>query len=447
MIRLFILVLTALLAASCQEKGYLDGDGVNPLDKCVVSESVQPGMEAVVQWNGFDASASLYLRGEDGKEYGVEVTVVTASGLIFRVPSGVRSGTYTLMLEQVGNPLELGVIEVLESDLPVTGIKLPSAVEPDKDFIIEGVGFTDSFSVFASDADRRVSLECTLISKSQMEVSMPAGMPSGIYSLYLSDGTDEWLLSESFYVTVRKSLSSISLTSPYQNNVRYRVKYEVERENGQVKAIVYTTAQVENGVVIQEEAHDRYILESDGVFRAEGGSSSSNNFNFGYTYDSSGNILYADVLRYSRNNPEGTMRRFTYLYNSDGTPSNVTYELDGVTRSMQMWFYEDGNLTESKFSTIFLYEDESLKNNPFAQDFVVGYFAFSDVMEPFLYAPYLVGNHPFVSRLLPSAFNEDPGNGVISRADITYAFDDDGYVSEAKWRSGSYHMEFAYVEP
>ena len=135
------------------------------------------------------------------------------------------------------------------------------------------------------------------------------------------------------------------------------------------------------------------------------------------------------------------------LYNSDGTPSNVTYELDGVTRSMQMWFYEDGNLTESKFSTIFVYEDESLKNNPFAQDFVVGYFAFSDVMEPFLYAPYLGGKHPFVSRLLPSAFIEDPGNGVVSRADITYAFDDDGYVSEAEWRSSSYHMEFAYVEP
>ena len=92
-------------------------------------------------------------------------------------------------------------------------------------------------------------------------------------------------------------------------------------------------------------------------------------------------------------------------------------------------------------------ESTQFGSNPFAQDFVVGYFAFSDVMEPFLYAPYLVGNHPFVSRLLPSAFNEDPGNGVISRADITYAFDDDGYVSEAKWRSGSYHMEFAYVEP
>ena len=88
MIRLFILVLTALLTASCQEKGYLDGDGVNPLDKCVVSESVQPGMEAVVQWNGFDASASLYLRGEDGKEYEAEVSVVTASGLIFRAPAG-----------------------------------------------------------------------------------------------------------------------------------------------------------------------------------------------------------------------------------------------------------------------------------------------------------------------------------------------------------------------
>lgn len=194
MIRLFILALTAFLAASCQEKGTLDGDVVNPLDKCVVSESVQPGMEAVAQWNGFDDSATLYLKGEDGKEYGVEVTVVTASGLIFRVPSGVRAGTYTLMLKQEGDPQELGVIEVLESDLPVTGIEFPSAVEPDKDFIIEGVGFNDSFSVFTSDADRRVSLECTLISKSQMKVSMPAGMPSGIYSLYLSDGTDEWLL-------------------------------------------------------------------------------------------------------------------------------------------------------------------------------------------------------------------------------------------------------------
>lgn len=79
---------------------------------------------------------------------------------------------------------------------------------------------------------------------------------------------------------------------------------------------------------------------------------------------------------------------------------------------MQMWFYENGNIVEMKASTTFVYEDESLKNHPFAPDFAMAYAALSDTMEPFIYAPYLIGVHHFTSKLLPSSISIDQGYGT-----------------------------------
>ena len=448
MARIFTLVLGLVLAVvACQEKDAAAGSGSDPLDRCVISDSVQPGMEAVVQWNGFESSAALCLKDAEGNESPVEVMVVTSSGLIFRVPAGVEAGTYSLVLRQSGKSQELGTIEVLEADLPVTGLDCPAAVEPGKDFVIEGVGLSEEFILIVSDGSRRVVLDCVMESSSRMRVSTPDELPAGTYALYLSDGNDEWLLQGFFRVAVRKALRMVSFSTPYMGNTCYRVCYEVERTEGSVAAVVVSAAYVENEEVVTEEFRDRYVLGADGIYRAEGGVSSSNNIEFGYVLDNAGKILYADVLRFSSTNPEGTMRTFTYVYDQDGAPGEVTFELNGDTYSMQKWFYENGNVVETKTPMRFVYEDESLTANPFAPDLAIGYFALTDMMEPFIYVPYLVGEHPFVSRLLPSGLHTDSGNGTFSLMSLTYMFDEDDYVSSASWNGGLFRMDFAYMTP
>lgn len=438
-----ILILSVLvLLASCQEKDSLGGDGRNPLEDCVVSSDVRPGGEVVIQWNGFGSSPVLLLSGAGGREYPVSADVVTASGLIFRIPSDVPPGVYSVFMN-AGDRILLGSLEVLPPDMPVTGISFPRAVEPGKDFIVRGVGFSENVVLkLAGSGEARV-LEYEKVS-SGAKVKMPSDMALDVYSLYLSDGVDEWLLSDSFTVTVRKKLLSVSRQAPLQDEVVYRSGYEVEYEGDEVKAIVFTASQLENGVVLSEEVHDRYVLGSDGVFRAEGGQSSSLNLNFGYERDGEGRILAADVLRFSRNNPDGAMRSFGWNYDSEGRPLNVTFVLDGVTRSLQVYFYENDNLVETMFS-VFVYDDNSLRNNPFAADVAMGYEVMSILDEPFLFAPFLMGEHPFVSANLPSAIMEPSGlMGSLVRKDVAYQFDADGYVVRMSWNAGSDCLDFEY---
>lgn len=441
--RIIILTIALIAAVSCLEKGDHAGNGGNPLDFCVITETVQPGTEAVVQWNGFDESAVIFLKGENEVEHEAEVSVVTSSGLIFRVPSGLAAGKYAVILLQLGERKELGFIEVTEAELPVTGLKVPAAVEPGKSFVIEGTGFEVGHVLTLAGEGESVILKHETV-PSGLKVTVPEATGCGTYSLYLSDGAGEWLLTDCLAVAVRKILQSVGRISPYYGNIRYVTRYDVEYDGDVVEAILFTASVVEDGEVLAEEARDRYLLGADGVFRAEGGASSSLNISFGYERSADGMIMSADVLRFSRNNPDGVMRNFSYVYDSSGRLEKVTYVLDEVTRSLQMYFYEGDNLVETKLS-YFAYEDVTLKNNPFGADVAIGYDMMAMTDEPFLFVPYLMGEHPFVSASLPTAVLEPTGvMGALEKKEVTYETDDDGYVVLMSWEAGMSELFFEY---
>lgn len=441
--RLYILTLAIVLAVSCQDKGHLDGNGSNPLDNCVISESAQAGMEAVAQWNGFEDSAMLFIKGEDGKEHKAEISVITSSGIIFRIPHGISAGQYIVILEQSGGRQTIGAIEILEPDLPVTGLKVPTVVESGEPFIIEGTGFDSGHRLFLVRDGEKFILDQETVT-SGLKITMPENLNNGEYLLYLSNGTSQWLLSDSFNIAVRKVLESVSkkvlLDGDYIRTTQYKASYQ---ENA-VKAIEFRSALVQPGEEPVEEAYDRYVLGEDGVFRAEGGSSSSLNINFGYDRGADNNIYSADVLRFSRNNPDGTMRTFTFVYDAAGRPEKVTFVLDGVTRSLQTYFYENENLVGTALST-FAYDETGLKNNPFGADVAMGYDMMVMTDEPFLFFPYLMGEHPFYSRELPSAVLEPTGAmGALEKKIVTYEFDKDGYVVRMSWNGGRSELDFQY---
>lgn len=444
MIRLFILAFTVFLAVSCQEKEGLAGSGMNPLDNCVLTQSAYTGMEAVAQWNGFESSAEVFLKGEDGQEYETEVSVITASGLIFMIPERMPAGTYDVILKQTGKIRTLGSIDILVSDTTVTGLEFPSLVEVGEEFVIKGIGFGQAHSLTLVKGDKTIELDIELIS-SGMKVKVPENVVQDVYSLYLSDASGSSLLTENLVVAVRKTLKSVSKYVPVYENVKYRTSYELEFESGKVSAIIFTAAQVEDGQVVLEEARDRYVLGDDGAFRAEGGESSSLNIDFWYTRDGNGRIMSADVLRFSRSNPDGTMRRFEWVYDGNDRLTNVTYVLDDITRSLQVYFYEGDNLVEANVNA-FVYEDDTLKNNPFAADVTIGCEMMSNTDEPFLFFPYLMGEHPSVSASLPSAIMEPTGSmGAYEKKIINFVTDSEGYVTEMSWEAGSNIVRFEYI--
>ena len=113
--------------------------------------------------------------------------MVTASGLIFRAPAGLAAGKYTVIVEQSGGRQELGIIGILEAELPVTGLKIPYAVEPGKQFVIEGVGFDTGHVISLVRDGESVVLKHETVS-SGVKVMIPQSVDCGEYLLYLSDG-------------------------------------------------------------------------------------------------------------------------------------------------------------------------------------------------------------------------------------------------------------------
>lgn len=440
---LFKLALFLSLLSACNHIDETVGDVKNPLSECVIAGNPSSNGEVFIQWNGFEEGVAVLLKGQDGVETSAQIVAITDSGLIFRIPAELAPGTYTVMIDQDGRH-ELGQIIVSEKELPVTGIKMPESSFPGGSIYIVGSGFNPSFSVFIVSSDQRIDLASSM-SPTGLKVDIPVDVPDGSYEVYLTDGYSEWLIAESFAIVARKWLRSVSMTGPYYGEMQYKTMYSLEYQGTEVSAIVYTAAVVENGAVVEEEIRDRYARGDDGVFRVDGGMSSSNNFNFGYVRDNQGRILTADVLRYSRSNPSGAMREFTWEYDEEDRPVEVTYVLNDVVRSMQIYIYEDGNLTETAVNS-FIYEDDSLVYNAFAADAAHGYDMMTNVMEPFLYAPYLCGEHPFSSRLLPSAFKVVTGATTSRNMPLTYEFDTDRYPVKMSWDSGQSFIEFEYTE-
>lgn len=436
------LALGFLLFISCNGLEDFSQEVNDPLSECIMTESVQPGREVFIQWNGFEPNAQIFIKGADGEERSVEIVVVTESGLIFKAPTDITPGEYTVILKQ-GTVKELGRIQILESTIPVTSVKVPDNASPGQIMLISGVGFDLSHTVILKSETISMAL-VSQPSASGLNVLIPEDVASGNYALYLSDGISEWLLIDSFQIVVKRRLISVSRIEPYDSEIKLVSTYTSEYDGNNHKAIVFTVELKEGSEVVETQQHDRYELGDDMVYRVDGGYSSSNNFNFSYTRDSEGKILSADVLRYSRNNPEGAMREFTWVYDSQRVPSKVTYDLNGKTYSLQVYLFSDGNLIDTNALT-FVY-DGTYTANPFAPDVAHVYDMMSNTMEPFLYAPLLAGEEQFKSVHHPSAFKRITGATTTQNVPFSYIFDDEGYPLEMSWDSGARRIVFEYAD-
>ena len=416
--------------SACSEENLSTGDGRNPLSDYTLSGSAAPGEEAVIQWNGFTQNAEVVLVDASGHEFPAHVKTITSSGLIFLIPAGLTPGDYTVNVKQDGN-VSVGTLSILEAEMPVTGISYPSAVAPGETFVFGGLGLGTSYSVILSSADDDYTLDSKL-SPSGLECSVPINMKPGVYSLLLSDGVNQWPITSSLTITMKKILAAVSCDEPYNEGVRTFKEYRIELgSKGEVVAIVYYHCRYE-GEVIETETTDRYVKVAEGEYAVEGGDMSSLNYGFKYTYDNDGMILSADVHRYSSKTPEGIHRIFTWTYDTSGLPTAVTFELSGKTYSMQNYIYEGDNLLETN-ARVFAYDDESLINKEFAPDVAHAYDMMHYTDEPFLYVPYLLGEHPHVSKLLPDGYMAVSGLTSRKKVPFTYTYDEDGYVQTCSW--------------
>ncbi len=436
--RIFAIVCCLCAVCSCKDVGG-DASGVdNPLSECVIPTDACPGEETVIQWNGFSQSASIVLKDKDGKTFPAEVKIVTSSGLIFTVPSGLAPGTYSVALQ--GQGTFLGQMEILPTDMPVTGLSFPSAIAPGETLEINGNGFDSSFGLYLRNASGQSDLKPEVVAGG-IRCVMPADFELGTYRLILTDGKEEWVLHDGFVVAKRKKLVSIRKVTPYEAAVTDCYECRIESEEDEVVAIVYDHKYLDaDGQPLETDYEYRYVQVNDWDFQCEKEVSemlNTRNFKFKYIFDDAGRITHIDALVFSINHPEGEQRLHWCEYDSEGRLTRISYEYKDMVQDRQTYMYENGNLVGTYNDYFFTYGDETLSNHPFAADSACGYEMMMNSLEhPLVFVPYLLGVHTFSSRLLPT------GARTVSK--FEYVFDTDGYVTQMSWDGGIAKIYFVY---
>lgn len=432
----------AMFVASCSDEGGLSGSGaLNPLSECVLQESVVAGGEAVVQWNGFTEESDILLVGTDGKEHAAAVQVVTASGLVFDVPKDLPAGTYAVVLVSPGERLELGTMEVLEAQMPVSGLKMPSASKPGEMVVIEGIGFEEGCKVRLIGADGQEYVIDADLAYAGISVLLPDEIVEGDYEAYLVQDGFTWLLSSSLtiYAEIKeKLLQRIDYYSPYIGSALIRLSWEISHE----EPVTLTVSEyLVDGETESLEAYDTYVCTKEGYFELTyDGFEASNDMAMQYILDSEDAVTQSDVLIYGNDVPTS----FVWSYDTDGYLTDIS----SPKRSFRSLAYEDGNLTLFR-NTSFEYSDSGLAASPVAPDVVWAYMSLMEKNDPFVYFPYLLGWYKKASALLPTRMMKPSPTGTgTTECALSYDFDEDSYVTRMFWTEGtsSCRVEFIYSD-
>lgn len=430
--RILILLFFVVAAIACDTKEGSSGPlAENPMSECVLPASVQAGSDALVQWNGFPEDPVIKLVAEDGTEYDVEVSAVTASGVVFLVPAYLAPGSYKVML----GDQELGVMEVTPADMPVSGLKMPRGANQGEEVALDGIGFEEGCIAVLVDGEGNEYELDTQLTNSGISILLPDDLAAGDYTMYLIQNGMRWLLASAFSVyedNAVKILDRIDYYSKYVGTSMLRLSWEISRE----EPVTLTVSQsVIEGAEESAMAYDRYVCDASGYFNlAVDGFEESNDLGVSYVRDADGTVTRADVLVYG----DKETTPFSYTYNSEG----FLVDISTPKRSFRSFSYADGNLIAFR-NTEFEYTDKSLVNHPSAADVVWGYMSLMEKNDPFVYFPYLLGWYDKTSALLPTAMlaPSPEGDGTV-RYSLAYEFDSDGYVVRMSWDSD--RVEFIY---
>lgn len=434
-ISLFLMLVLSCVDGNMGEQTEIVKD---PVSECVVPETVRCGDDVILQWNGFGQSASIVMRSSSGEETVAEISVITASGLIFNVPYTMLPGIYDIVLVQDGEFI-MGQIEVLPPAMPVSGISMPSSALAEEVILIKGMGFDSSSKIVLVALDGTEYEIMPDYLAGGLSISLPDYLPEGEYSVVLLQDGYRWTICESFQlISVARTLASVAYQGPYMGTTQVRYTWTVIYE--EPLRIVLSEALVEADGSMQEGSYDEYTAVSENAFELTAdGFEMSNDLEMAYSQDPDGCVMTSDVLVYGNS----SSTEFTWTYDPYGYLTEVTYESKSVLRTFRSLFYDNGNLIQFR-NTMFSYDDASLKNHHNAPDVVWGYMSVMEKFDPFLYFPYLLGWYEKTSSALPTSMTISSGTGTVTLP-LTYIFDEEGYVTEMKWTDGgSNKVMFTY---
>lgn len=457
--KLWLLLLAAgamTLTTACNEE---DDGPVCPVE-CSVPTTAEIGNSLTIAGQGFAATAEIALQSEDGTETKLEDPQISATGYTGTVPVTMTPGDYTVVLYQEGI-WEIGAItltKAADKECPVVNVVLPEAIRLNQALEIAGLGFSEDMTVSLENTSDKARTELTTaLSSSGVSCTIPDGMKAGSYNVILTQGIYEWVLGENIPAAVYKRLAGFSkkVVTAYEG-VTLEALAEVLLGMGYAPTMEEALKTAESFLPMFSDSEEvteyTFTYDADGnpkniakkefyeetgkewfSFTVDGNKiSGTNNIfeegsddmrSFVWTMDK-GRVDQAAVAYEKREN------EYVWVYDALGMWTGVNYSSDSP---YMLLAYDGGKFLGSEWETMFTYDAAPQQNAIFGIDIAKLIFSLQSIniieSDHMIAICLNLAGEP--SMALPSTLKEMDG----STPAITYAFDNDGYVSQIDWET------------
>jgi len=416
---LLLAVCTVGAFAACSDDEDNTPAPSSPITECVVPATAEIGGTLAVTGKGFEASSSLYLRDEAGKDTALEDQKLTETGFEGTVPATLTPAAYTVMLKQNGD-WTLGTVRLEEMAMPVTGYTVPETAVAGEKLEITGAGFDETSKIVLVAADGARTELNTVLTSAGVECELPADLAAGDYGVILVQKNRDWTLAEKITVAVRKRIVGFGMAMLEFEMEMYNYTFKYD-ESGTVASISLDSSMVglpetEIFTVTTTGSRIEAATTEEGLMLAE---------------QLDGAINYPDSFSWemtdSRIEKGSTLvvnktQNYRYEYDEAGRCTGIINE--GTLRDDSIFEYDNGNCTglDVESATVFAYEDAALCNNKFGMDVAQAFLLSGDSAE----------------RIFAVAFGYIGAKSVnlptkVYGSEITYEFDGDGYVTKASF--------------
>lgn len=314
-------------------------------------------------------------------------------------------------------------------EITIENLEVPEMGAVGETMTITGTGFAaDAVLAFEMEGNK-VELPATA-TDGGVTVELPADMPRGHYSVTVAQEGATKLLAEDVWVTIRKTFKSATLGLAGEYGIM-TYGWNVTRTGGAITKVDYTNLYAENADSAVEEYIDTY--EVNGMTWTNTRNDSWMAFNTTATYtEENGKIASATA----HNEEYGQDYTYVWNYNENGYLQNITHNEEAMYEVV----YDDAqNITAIKVegweASMADYEGASEYNHPYAQDVM---YAIASVMQyTYVHHHYMLfnGQHESGTGLLPTSIDY---MGYGDFFDVTYEFDEDGYVKRINWTDSMY---------
>lgn len=370
-----------------------------------------------------------FLRGVDKTPMDEMELPENGSASFSRVPDGTGDFVYAVPTQGKANGEKTGDIEhEAPKEIVIEGLEVPAYVAVGENLTVKGTGFAAD-AVFTFEKDGSKIQASATAADGGVSLAVPADMPRNHYALVLSQEGVSKTLSEDVWVTIRKKLKSATLNMSSSTNGIFSYGWNLTRKDGAFSEIIFKQSWAPNIDTDPDNYIDTYVADGLSFKNTTNGTEFAYNKTVTFV-ETDGVVTSATAV-----NEHGDDMAYQWTYDDKGYIQNIKHN-DEVKYEVK--YDADMNavecIVEGWTAAAAKYEGAKEYNNPYAPSAVFAMFSVYQYTYMHHHYAYFMEDIK-AGNLLPTSID---WQGYGSFFDVTYTFDEDGYVSRISWKDSAY---------